>query len=38
VVKYKYYCGSGTEIFTLKYQIGKTIERIKDLKEMFGLN
>jgi len=38
VVKYEYYCGSGTEIFTLKYQIGKTIERIKDLKEMFGLN
>jgi uncharacterized protein YecT (DUF1311 family) len=38
VVKYEYYCGSGTEIFTLKYQIGKTIERIKDLKERFCLN
>ncbi len=38
VVKYEYYCGSGTEIFTLKYQIGKTIERIKDLKVRFRLN
>ena len=38
VIKYDYYCGSGTEIFTLKYQIGKTIERIKELKERFCLN
>ena len=38
VVKYEYYCGSGTEIFTLKYQIGKTIERIKELKKRFCLN
>jgi uncharacterized protein YecT (DUF1311 family) len=38
VVKYEYYCGSGTEIFTLKYQIGKTFERIKDLKKRFCLN
>ena len=38
VVKYEYYCGSGTEIFTLKYQIGKTIERTKELKKRFCLN
>jgi uncharacterized protein YecT (DUF1311 family) len=38
VVKYEYYYGSGTEIFTLKYQIGKTIERIKELKKRFCLN
>ena len=38
VVKYDYYCGSGTEIFTLKYQISRTIERIKELKKRFCLN
>ena len=38
VIKYDYYCGSGTEIFTLKYQINKTIERIKELKARFCLN
>ena len=38
VIEYDHCGGSGTEIFTLKYQIGKTIERIKDLKERFCLN
>ena len=38
VIEYDHYGGSGTEIFTLKYQIGKTIERTKELKERFGLN
>ena len=38
VIEYDHCGGSGTEIFTLKYQIGKTIERIKELKERFCLN
>ena len=38
VIEYDHCGGSGTEIFTLKYQIGKTIERIKALKERFCLN
>jgi len=38
VIEYDHCGGSGTEIFTLKYQIGKTVERIKDLKERFCLN
>ena len=37
VIEYDHCGGSGTEIFTLKYQIGKTIERIKELKERFCL-
>ena len=38
IIEYDHYGGSGTEIFILKYQIGKTVERIKDLKERFCLN
>jgi uncharacterized protein YecT (DUF1311 family) len=38
VIEYDHYGGNGTEIFTLKYQICKTIERTKELKERFGLN
>ena len=38
VIEYDHCGGSGTEIFTLKYQIGKTIERIKELKKRFCLN
>ena len=38
IIEYDHCGGSGTEIFTLKYQIGKTIERIKELKERFCLN
>ena len=38
IIEYDHCGGSGTEIFILKYQIGKTIERIKDLKERFCLN
>ena len=38
VIEYDHCGGSGTEIFTLKYQIGKTIERIKELKRRFCLN
>jgi uncharacterized protein YecT (DUF1311 family) len=37
-IEYDYCGGSGTEIFILKYQIDKTIERIKELKERFCLN
>ena len=36
-IEYDYCGGSGTEIFILKYQIGKTIERIKELKDRFCL-
>jgi len=38
VIEYDHCGGSGTEIFILKYQIDKTIERIKELKERFCLN
>jgi len=38
VIEYDHCGGSGTEIFSLKYQIGKTIERIKELKRRFCLN
>ncbi|MCJ7541891.1 MAG: hypothetical protein MUO88_19760 [Desulfobacterales bacterium] len=38
IIEYDHCGGSGTEIFILKYQIGKTIERIKELKERFCLN
>ena len=37
-IEYDYCGGSGIEIFILKYQIDKTIERIKELKERFCLN
>ena len=37
-IEYDYCGGSGTEIFILKYQIDKTIERIKELKERFCLH
>jgi len=38
IVEYDHYGGNGTEIFTLKYQISKTIERIKELENRFCLN
>ncbi len=38
IIEYDHYGGSGTEIFILKYQIDKTIERIKELKIRFCLD
>ena len=38
VIEYDYYDGSGTEIFTLKYQISKTIDRINELENRFCLD